>query len=123
MAYGIEGFDLGTVVAGADLSALQHTAVLVGSSGFVTAGAGAPADGFLQNDPASGEIANVRITGVSKAVAGAAVAQGAEVTVGTTGKIITATSGDNIIGRALEAASADLDIIPVLISKQGIKPV
>ncbi len=121
MGYGVSGFDLGTVPAGADLSALQHTAVLVGSGGFVTAGAGKPADGILQNDPISGGIANVRITGASKAVIGAAVVEGAELMVGTSGKLITATTGNNIVARALTAGAADLDIIPVLLGGHGVK--
>jgi hypothetical protein len=122
MGYGVKGFDLGTASAAADLSGNQFYAVKMTSTGWNLAGAGEPADGILQDAPdALGKVALVRITGASKSVCGAAVAQGAEVMANAAGKFITATSGNNILGRALEAAGADGDIVAVLISKQGIK--
>lgn len=121
MSYEIKGFCVGTEVASADLSSSQFLFSSFSATGVALAGAGEPADGVLQDAPASGESASVMVDGVSKVVAGAAVVKGAEVMSSAAGKGITATAGSNIVGRALEAAGADGDIIAVLISKQGIK--
>lgn len=69
--------------------------------------------GILQNNPTSGRAATVAYLGLSKAVAGAVVAVNEEVTTDGSGMVIVAVSGDIRLGRALEAASAALDIISV----------
>lgn len=59
-------------------------------------------------------IANVRLQGVSKCIAGAAITQGAEVMATTAGKVITAaTTGNKVFGRALTAATNDGDWVDV----------
>lgn len=59
-------------------------------------------------------VAAVRLQGVSKCVAGAAITQGAEVMATAAGKVITAaTTGNKVFGRALDAAAADGDIVHV----------
>jgi len=82
--------------AGADLSAAQYLFVkLNGSSQVVLAAtAGEAALGVLQNAPASGAIARVRVFGVSKIIAGDTIADGALLaTVVTTGRAKNAVTG------------------------------
>lgn len=140
MAYEIQGFDIGTLEAGSDLSTHQHKFVLVNSSGQVAlAGAGGPAIGVLQNKPsAQGHSASVRVLGVSKVVAGAAVTRGDQVASDANGKAATASQantrtddtgvvsdpliGSNVLGIALETAAADGDIISVLLLHAGAVP-
>jgi hypothetical protein len=106
MAYEIPGYGF-TLVTGADLSTHQYKFVDVNSSGLaVLASAGADAHGVVQNKPASGRAATVVNRGISKVVAGAAVAAGAQV---------TATTGNKIHGTALQAAGGAGEIIPVLL--------
>lgn len=122
MAFESTRQSLGTEVAAADLSAKQYYAVVFGASGVALAGDGLAVDGILQNTPASGEVCEVTFGGVSKAVAGAAITKGAAVASDANGKLITAVSGDYIVGRALRAAGAANEIIPVLLSSQGTLP-
>jgi len=110
-----------TGVAGADLSAKQYYAVNYGAAGavtlFTTAG-GIPA-GFLQNAPESGQSAEVALRcagGITKATAGAAISAGADVMVAATGKLATGTATNQKIGVALEAATADGDVISLLLT-------
>ena len=107
--------------AAADLSAKQFFCVKVTAENAVNlAGAGEAVDGVLQNKPTSGQEATVWGVGsTTKAVAGAAVAAGADVTPDANGKLVTAGTGDYILGRALFAASADLERISVFITNQG----
>lgn len=82
--------------AGADLSAAQYLFVkLNGSSQVVLAStAGEAALGVLQNAPASGAIARVRVFGVSKIIAGDTIADGALLAaVVTTGRAKNAVTG------------------------------
>lgn len=82
-----------TVIASVDLSALQHRVVRVTGD---LADNNAEAYGVLQNKPQSGEHASVAISGIMKAVAGAAIAAGASLAVTNSGFIITATSGTGV---------------------------
>lgn len=62
-------------------------------------------------------VANVRLEGTSKCVAGAAITQGAEVMATTAGKVIAAaTTGNRVFGVALSAAAADGDYVDVQLS-------
>lgn len=139
MAYDIQGFDIGTLEASADLSTHRYKLVAVNGSGQVAlAGAGDMAIGVLQNKPsAQGRSATVRVSGVSKVVAGAAVSAGAQVTSDANGKAVTATAAtvdtttssasegvtaSNVIGIALEAAGADGEVIPVALLHAGAVP-
>lgn len=71
--------------------------------------------GFAPVGGVSGERVQVEVVGTTKAIAGAAIAAGALVEVGTTvTKVVTKSAGVSI-GRALTAAAADGDVIEVLI--------
>jgi hypothetical protein len=110
-----------TLEAGQDLSSSQFYFVAVAADGQVDpAGAGVYAEGVLQNDPdAAGLAANVQISGITKVVAGGAVSVGDAVASNASGKAATAGSGDTVLGTALEAATADGDIIAVLFQPRG----
>lgn len=124
MAFEIPGFAF-SLEAASDLSAGQHHFVEVDSSGQIALvnGSGDTVDGVLQNDPdAQGQAGTVINDGISKVVAGAAVAQGALVMSNASGRAITATSGNFVAGRALEAATADAEVISVLLGGNQILP-
>jgi len=79
-----------------------------------------PVIGCIQNSASSGEAVNVQLSGVTKAVAGAAIGIGARVHVGSIdGRIDDdedGTVGAVCVGIALEAATAAGQIISVLIN-------
>ena len=93
--------------AAADLSNHKHRIVaFTGTKQVNVPSAGARGDAVLYNDPASGEVADLAIGPIVKVEAGAVVAAGAYVTgQATTGKAITATTGQVIFGVALEAGA------------------
>lgn len=91
------------VVAGADLSAAQYKAIAIGGT---IAATGVAAIGILQNKPESGEDAQLGWHGRSRYRAGGAVSAGAQLTVTTSGWFIAATSGTNVVGKALGAVSS-----------------
>lgn len=66
-------------------------------------GANARADGILQNSPAQGEAANVAFLGISKAVYGGTVAAGDYLTSDSSGRLVTATTGQLACAKALVA--------------------
>lgn len=91
------------VTAGADLSGAQYKAVVIGG----TIAADGTAVGILQNKPAaSGRDAQVGYLGRSRYVAGAGVAAGANLSVTTSGYLITTTSGSPVQGRAIGSVSS-----------------
>lgn len=110
-----------TMEAGQDLSAKQYYFVTVAADGQIDpTGDGAEADGVLQNAPsAAGYAATVAVAGISQVVAGAAITRGASIASGSAGKAKTATSGNRVLGKAMDAAAADGDIIRVLLKVQG----
>ena len=119
MAIQIPGFSM-SLPASADLSASQHHFVEVDSNGEVTISnsAGESVFGVLQNDPgAQGVAANIMKTGVSKVVAGAAVAAGALVQTNASGRAITAASGDFVVGRAIDAVGADGEVVSIALGE------
>lgn len=86
---------------------------------FVTAGgavatAAGNAVGVADTDNAIGDLAPVTAIGTAIVTAGAAIAKGAAVEVGATGKAVTKAAGITV-GRALQAAAADGDRIEVLL--------
>lgn len=106
-----------TMQAGADLSANQYHFVVLASDGQIdpVASAGGAADGILYDKPsAAGQAAAVAIFGVCRVKAGIAITRGAEIASDASGKAKPAATGNRILGRALEAALNDGDIIPVL---------
>jgi hypothetical protein len=105
-----------------DLSAKQFLAMELSAEGQVDT-ADAAADtviGILQNKPKSGEAAEVRLIGISKAVTdGNAAAIGVGDFLGTNnaGKLVKkSTDKDWVIARALQASTADGTIISVLLT-------
>jgi len=116
-----------SIVAGADLSALQYTFVKLNSSGAVVAvsAIGDVVLGVLQNAPTSGKIAEVTVHGVTKIKASAAITLPAVLGTTTAGKSVKVTqvtggaSGaytKTVIGQALTPASADGNIHTAFIS-------
>lgn len=112
-----------TMEAGTDLSAKQYYFVTQATDGQIDpAGDGAIANGILQNAPdAAGKAASVAIAGVSKVVAGAAFEEGVLLGSDSSGKAVTATSGEYILARAVEQAAADGDIVAVQLIISGAK--
>lgn len=110
-------------VAGESLASAKYHIVQLDASGNIEIGKGATdlIVGVLQNKPASGGAALYRFGGTSKVVAGGVIAIGDMVTSKSDGRgLTTTTDGDIVIGRALEAAGADGDIIEVLLSVQHL---
>lgn len=112
----------GSTLAGADLSAAQYRAVKGNGSGnyIQCAVAGERAVGVLQNKPTSGKAATIAVRGITKMVAGAAVALNSEVMSDNQGRAVVATTGLQIIGRAVIAAGAAGEIISVALDSRGI---
>jgi len=94
-------------LAGADLSALQYTAVKPSTAAALTVlGATTNTDivlGILQNKPTSGQPAEIAFGGQSKAIAGGTITQGDLLTVTTGGALITATGDALVCAIALES--------------------
>lgn len=98
----------------------------VKTPGALVVGAAATDDlvGIVQDGAAIGATVLVCVQGVTKAVASAAIAKNALLAAAADGKIVThaGTSTHPIIGRALEAAGADGDIIEILLTNDGSGP-
>jgi hypothetical protein len=93
----------------------QYARLSYSSSVVTNAGADAPGVGTAEVDAASGEPVAVRLwtaEGTRKMIANAAISSGAPVYAAASGKV--GASGNLYVGRALEAASADGDVIEVL---------
>jgi len=73
--------------------------------------------GICQNDPATGEPANVVVEGVAKAIAGTSnLAQGEIVGFDSTGRVIDHTTDNRrTIGQALQASAAVGDYVRVMV--------
>jgi len=110
-----------TFTAGEDLSAKQYHFVKLNAANSVHVCDAATDQilGVLQNAPASGEAASVMILGISKLTASASIAVGARLSTTTAGKAVTVTNGSDTtkyVGAvALEAASADAEVISCLV--------
>ena len=105
-----------SLLANGDQSGNQNRFVKNAAAGFaLNTVAGGPCTGVLLDKPTAGKVGAVAYAGVVKVVAGAAVAVGANVQSDTTGRAITAATGDYSLGEALEAASAAGEIIAVLL--------
>lgn len=117
MAWELTGFMPGGLKAAASLATKQYFGVKVTGANqvnIVTA-EGEPADGILQNDPASGEAAEVMLMGISKVFvhSDAAVAAGDLWGFAADGRIQTvednatgASTGNWVRGRVVEGAAA-----------------
>jgi hypothetical protein len=107
-----------TMEAGQDLSAKQFYFVEFATDGQIDpAGDGGRAEGVLQNKPsAAGRAATVAISGISKVVAGGAITKGNLVSSNSSGKAQVAGTNDVILGVAMETATADGELIAVLLN-------
>lgn len=77
--------------------------------------------GVLQNTPASGQAADVGIQGITKMVAGAAIAAGAELMKNSTGQAIAWVSGsaNRKVGQALETVTASGQVFTARLYDNG----
>lgn len=109
MANEARGIGIGVIPAGADLRLQQYRFVSIDATGrWVLATATARAQGILQNAPNTGEPADVLPVsggGLSKLIvnAGAAIAEGAAVTVGAAAGGATAAATNHISARRADA--------------------
>ncbi len=111
-AYEESQMKIGTLKAGADLSAKQYHLVKLASATTVTYCA-AITDipiGVLQNNPASGEVAEITFIGVTKIVADGTIAAGANIGTSNDGQADSIVAGTDttvrLVGTAIGAASA-----------------
>jgi hypothetical protein len=123
MAYEISNYSVKvTLVAGADLSAKQYTFVKINSSGEAVAAAAATdiPVGVLQNAPIAGQEAEVLIVGGTKIVAGAAIADGAQIGTSSAGKAVALVAGTDttkyVVGTLLTESAADGNIVTAVIN-------
>jgi len=106
------------LVAGADLSLGQYHFVELSAANTVTI-ANAITDnviGVLQNNPTSGQSAEVVAFGRSKVSADAAIAVGAQISTSVDGQAQTAVGTQHVCGMALEAASAAGEIVSMFVN-------
>jgi len=123
MAYEISNYSVKvTLVAAADLSAKQYTFVKLNSSGEAAA-ASAATDipiGVLQNAPTAGAEAEVLVVGGTKIVAGAAIAEGAQIGTSSAGKAVALVAGTDttkyVAGTLLTESGADANIVTAVIN-------
>jgi hypothetical protein len=120
MAFQHDGKDY-TYLAGADLSTKQFHAVELNSADAVTVFDGTgKVVGFLQNKPKAGEAATVRVAGATKAIASAAITQGALVSAGNDGRVATTAGTGIAIGQAELGAGAANDVVTVNLTLPGV---
>jgi hypothetical protein len=115
-----------TFVANEDLSAVKNTVVV--PAGAVSAGPtkvgkpggqGVLALGVLENEPESGQAAEVAVQGRAKIKSASTFNAGVEITVaGTAGTIEAAASGDYVVGIALEASAEAGQLVACLLTGQ-----
>lgn len=106
--------------AGQDLSTKQFCFVSVAADGQIDpTGAGAMAQGVLQDTPAAaGRAALVAVAGKVKVLCGASVTRGGPVASTSTGTATNATTGNIILGTALETGASGR-IIEILFQPRG----
>lgn len=109
----------------ADVALKRYTAVVQAATAHhVTYGAQPNADkfiGIVQEDKDAGLTANVRVEGLSYAVAAGAINVGDSLIIGdASGSVasVGSTTNPNIIGRAIEPAAAAGDLILIKITVQ-----
>lgn len=116
-------FDM-SFLSAADMRLKQYYAMklLTTTQDSVDVPTGATDDAFciLQNDPNTGQVADVRVLGISRAVTdgnAAAIAIGDKLGTNNAGKLVKKTADhDVILATALEASTADGQIISVLMT-------
>lgn len=123
MAYEISNYSVKvTLVAAADLSALQYTFVKLNTSGQAAACSGATdiPIGVLQNAPTAGQEAEVLVVGGTKIVAGAALNEGQQIGTSSAGKAVALVAGTDttkyVVGTLLTESAADGNIVTAVIN-------
>ena len=109
-----------SVPAGQSFAGLQFTFVQINSSGQLVApsAAGQLCDGVIQDDnPNIGFPSEMADLGISIVVAGAALNTGDLVSSDASGRAVTASGGQAILGRALGSSSSAGTLVPVLLFK------
>lgn len=96
--------------------------VLASTAGEAVVGIGLMTGGDAEGKVPAGADVDFQIKEIGQAMAGAAIAVGAEVAVDAKGCLVTAKAGDFVLGTALRAASAAGVYFPVQINKLGYKP-
>lgn len=113
------------LVAGADLSGSQFKIVKLATTAgqVVLAASSVLTQAFvLMNQPYTGEAAEVAYEGIVKVQAGTAVTLGAILGVNTTSRVAGHTTDNRFsIGKALEAATANGDIIAAVLIPGGVR--
>jgi hypothetical protein len=122
MAYEFSNYSVKvTLVAGADLSALQYNFVKLNSSGeaiAIAADTDVPV-GVLQNAPTTGQEAEVLIVGGTKVVAGASITLPRAIGTGATGKAVALAVTDTtkyVVGSLITASAADGNVVTAVIN-------
>ena len=86
--------DLLSQKAGEDLRLSQYRALVRNANGdVVRSGAGGDIYGILENNPNTGQHANVAISGIIPALSGGAFARDAKLVSDATGRLVAATGG------------------------------
>ena len=112
-----EGLVCTTKPANTDLSAKQFYFVAINSSGYMAVAGAGDADGVLQNKPsAQYHAASWAYGGITKVVLGGTVAIGARVTSDSSGKCVTAGSGEITLGLCLVGGDSG-DIGTILLQR------
>lgn len=116
------------LTANADLSSHQFKVVSLQSTAGIcqlaaTSVITSKVVGLLQNNPKSGEAAEVAYSGIAKAIAGTStIAVGSVLGVNTTSRVVNTTTDNlQVVGKALTASSAIGDIISVLLMPGGAR--
>jgi hypothetical protein len=129
-AYEIPKFNFGVLEANVDMSSeatWQYTLVdvaaasgagLLGPAALVAPSGGAAGLGVLQNNPQLAEAGTVMVHGVTKAQAGGTFSIGAILMCDSSGQLITATSGNFGVAKALQAGVSGT-IVSVLLYGYG----
>ena len=107
------------LVASGDLDAKQYHVVALATTAKavkIAASGTVAVLGILQNDPKSGEAASVVCAGMTKAVAGGAIAVGDLLTANSTGQCIATTTANNkVVGKAITAVTTAGDLFELVV--------
>lgn len=111
-----------SLVAAADLSALQFTFVKLDTAGKAAAVAAATdiPCGVLQNAPVSGQPAEIMASGISKIVAGADLARGAQIGTDSSGRAVALVNGTDttkyVVGQVIYDNTTTAGFVSALIN-------
>tara|TARA_Y100000310_G_scaffold340038_1_gene434550 strand:- start:406 stop:804 length:399 start_codon:yes stop_codon:yes gene_type:complete len=115
-----------TMAAAADMRTMQYVVLRAAAAGTTNQASNPSLDaneviGVLQNKPNSGQAATVGYHGETKCVGGGTVTVNALVAPNGSGRVIDATSGDFVLGMALEAATTDGERVRVLLRLPSVQ--